>query len=113
MERSTVVLPSRRIGATEQEHNVLNDLQEQVVAADFKRENHDIGIIEEIQVDMHNVEDDRLRARSREKPHLGDVFAPVDANGRLSILRPATTYRALPVENPLDVFRMSSRPALC
>jgi hypothetical protein len=59
--------------------DVLHDLQGEVLAENLQRENDEIDVVEEIQVDVPDIEDNRLRPVPQDHSHLGYTLAPVGA----------------------------------
>ncbi len=76
MAAAAALRPIGRIGAAEPVHRVLHAAETQVVGEDLDDQQHDVDVVEEVQVDMRNVEGLRLGSRLRERhPDLGDVVA--------------------------------------
>src|SRR5262245_55073876 len=56
MERQAVVPPSRGIGASEEEHQILHDRQRKIIPENFKRKDDEVRVVEKVQVDMRDLE---------------------------------------------------------
>lgn len=70
-----------RIRAAKPEHGVLHDSQRQIVGVDLQRQDRDVDIEEEIEVDMRDIEYARLGADiQRSDAHFRDVGATKNAD---------------------------------
>ena len=59
VQRSPVLVPPRRIGAAEAEHNVLRDGERQLTRRDLDGEQNDVHVMEEVEVHVRHIEVDR------------------------------------------------------
>ena len=68
-------VPAGRVGAAEAVQQVLRLRQRQVAGADLHVQQHQVDVQEEVQVDMHDVQQQRRIAGLRHHAHLGHVAA--------------------------------------
>src|SRR5215831_8620353 len=94
--------PTPRIGAAEQKHDLLDELQRQIGCMNLQDQHDDVDVIEEIQIDVLNVEDNRLKLLIQVKTHRGNIVAPVDAKRGLPMSR-VPALRLLSIEESLYV----------
>jgi hypothetical protein len=79
---AAVVVPVGRIGAAETVERVLDLPQVEIVGGDLDDENDDVDVVEEIQIQVHDVEGRRLLAFLEGHAHLRHVLAAEDADRR-------------------------------
>ncbi len=68
-------VPAGRVGAAEAVQQVLRLLQWQIAGADLHVQQHQVDVQEEVQIDMHDVQQQRHITRLRYHAHLRDVAA--------------------------------------
>ncbi len=68
-------VPAGRVGAAEAVQQLLRLRQRQVVGADLDVEQDHVDVVEEVQVDVHDLQRDRRVAGPRHDAHRGDVAA--------------------------------------
>src|SRR6476660_7260374 len=95
------VVPEAGIRAAEAEHGVLSARERDVVDVDFEREQHDVRVEEEIQIDVAHVERER-RAVAVGDHDLADVAAPIDPQARLALAARRVDADLRPVQEALD-----------
>ena len=82
MQRLALCVPAGRVGAAEAVEQVLRLRQRQVAGADLHVQQHQVDVEEEVQVDMHDVQQQRHIARLRHQPHPGHVAPAEQAHRR-------------------------------
>ena len=103
----TVVFPGRGVGAGEPVKRVFRFVQGEVLAEHLDVQQHDVDVVEEVQVDMSNGQRDRHATGAGREPHRRDVIASEHAHRRAAGVRAARRLVALrttfAVEEPLHV----------
>src|SRR5438067_5893217 len=91
--------PRNGISATDAIHRLLRAGEAQIVGEDFHDEQHDVDVVEEIQVDVRDVEDFRIALRLRKSdPQLRNVVATKHAQRRVGARGRASAHRPFAVE---------------
>ena len=105
MPGPAIRFPVGRIRPAEAEQDVLRGREVLVAAEDLDHGNHDIEVVEEVQIDVGDAEVDGRAVALERDPHALHVAAPEDADRRLAGRRPPAIGDALAfaVEHALHV----------
>ena len=102
MAGAAVVVPLRREGAAEAVHDFLHAGQRQIVGVEFHRQDDDVHVVEEIQVDVLDAQIDD-RAVHAGDANERDIAAPIDADRRFAVAAQGAARATLAVEESLHV----------
>jgi hypothetical protein len=101
---TAILVPVRRIGATEAVQRVLYLSQFEVVGGNLDDQDDDIDVVEEIEIEVHDVEVDRLIALLEGHAHFCHVVAAEDADRRFASVRDEAFWTtALAVQKALNI----------
>ena len=99
---AAIRLPIGGVGTTEAEQGFLRDAKLDVVRRHLERQDRNVDVEEEIEVDMDDLELDRRSALIKRQAYARDIAAPHDPDRALAIASPHGTTEALAVEEALD-----------